>query len=244
MWTWLVREDWIWVPVQQSNAVDRSQLQHVRQLHDRPSVLGRPFGLWRRLEVGPDLKLRPACSHTSLTYKPPEKTCTGLKSPRFYKVKPSAQCYKLMFTWQIYRSMSPVVTTLCGFMACSIDWRPKVQNHVQMRTRCLVCGISGARLLKRWSWSMVEGMAQMHQLDTMLSVSLTNPSPVHSLSDWRPFLMAFLCLTASCCRWTRSVCVVKYGSEALKWCDDKTSFSLWYSTKKKNTEKYKSRLSS
>jgi hypothetical protein len=56
----------------------------------------------------------------------------------------------------------------------------------------------------------------MHQLDTMLSVSLTNPSPVQSLSDCRPFLMAFLCLIASCCRCTRSVCVVKYGSETLR----------------------------
>lgn len=54
------------------------------------------------------------------------------------------------------------------------------------------------------------------QFETILSDSSTNPSPVQSLSDWRPIFIAFLCLIASCCLLTRSVWVVKYGSDALK----------------------------
>lgn len=53
------------------------------------------------------------------------------------------------------------------------------------------------------------------QLETMLKVSLTKPSPVQSLSDCSPFLTAFLCWIASCCILTNSVCVVKYSIEAL-----------------------------
>lgn len=49
----------------------------------------------------------------------------------------------------------------------------------------------------------------------MLSLSFTKPSPVQSLSDCNPFLMAFLCRIASCCLCTKSVCVVKYSREAL-----------------------------
>ena len=57
--------------------------------------------------------------------------------------------------------------------------------------------------------------SELHQLETMLSVSVTKPSPVQSLSDCRPSLMAFRCWIASFCRCTKSVCVVKYGRDAL-----------------------------
>lgn len=50
----------------------------------------------------------------------------------------------------------------------------------------------------------------------MLSVSFTNPSPVQSLSDCKPFLTAFLCWIASFWRFTKSVWVVKYCSDTLK----------------------------
>lgn len=53
------------------------------------------------------------------------------------------------------------------------------------------------------------------QFETILSVSLTKPSPVQSLSDCRPFLTAFLCSIASRCLRTKSVWVVKYGRDAL-----------------------------
>lgn len=49
----------------------------------------------------------------------------------------------------------------------------------------------------------------------MLSVSCTKPSPVQSLSDCKPFLMAFLWRIASCCLLTKSVWVVKYSSDDL-----------------------------
>lgn len=55
-----------------------------------------------------------------------------------------------------------------------------------------------------------------NQLETMLSLSFTNPSPVQSLSDCKPFLIAFLSRIASCCLLTRSVWVVKYWRETLE----------------------------
>lgn len=55
----------------------------------------------------------------------------------------------------------------------------------------------------------------LNQLETILSVSFTKPSPVQSLSDCRPFLTAFRWLIASCCLRTNSVWVVKYWRETL-----------------------------
>ena len=51
-----------------------------------------------------------------------------------------------------------------------------------------------------------------YELDTMDSDSATKPSPVHAASLSSPTLSAFLSASASFCRDTRSVCVVKYGS--------------------------------
>ena len=54
------------------------------------------------------------------------------------------------------------------------------------------------------------------QLDTMLSVSFTKPSPVHSLSDDSPLCFSLFFCSASRCMRTSSVCVVKYWREALR----------------------------